>query len=278
LKKSAFTIVLAAFTLVACGGGSDAPDPTTQDTTQSNTTKGNTARNGKVDANYVMGHLPSYFAFQVGSLSTGKASQIEIEEASGAAIRIDDMTLSGDATDIQDIAGNANWTIGRWRAGTVTSVDHNGESKVTTLGGSNNSLHYFIGNTLTALPESGAYNCGGFQATSPTLIWGGGKDTVARENLSNTAATLTVAEEGVVVATSFSITDGSATGSPSYQTTISDPGTSSVRGRFLAGGDGAMFRLYDAGDGKVQITQGYKATLSNNAGYQGIATWTCTPA
>src|SRR3990167_6129253 len=175
---------VAAVFLVACGGGGSsgeattAPEVSTTPTTSpTTTTTGGNVRSGKVEANFVAGNAPRFVMISLSKnpggwnddrQATGTASPTVIEADTGAALAMSLVALSGAVTGIQDIAGNASWTLGRWSKGTMT--DGGGAANANKLEDLDHSAHYFVGNTLAALPTSGVYNCAAFHATAPSLL------------------------------------------------------------------------------------------------------------
>lgn len=260
----------AALLLTACGGGSGTNPQSTNSTPVAGTT---TTRIGSVTAKFIVGNAPRYIALQIGEQRLGSATTVNVESTSGAIIAINTLSLSGEITNIQDIAGNANWAMGRWVKGTI---DATATSAASPLKFDNSSLHYFVGNSLSALPTSGNYACNGFNGTQPSLIsW---PDNLVAKHFGSASGTATLSFNGTGgnLSTDLTVTVNATSTSVAFQGTISAVNSTIAKGGFYSRGSGAVLSLFDAGGGKIQAVQAYKIVVHDGATYQGIATWTCS--
>ncbi|MBT2323167.1 hypothetical protein J7E62_12515 [Variovorax paradoxus] len=267
--------LLSLLLLQACGGGGGggtafptAPPPAADappaDAPPSAPAGGDS---GSVSAPFARGASARYQLLGVGSQTFGALSQSE-QAPGGAMIRLNDNTLTG-ASATKEIAGDANFAIGRWTAGTVTR-----NSGAETLTGTDNrAYHYLAFNALPALPTSGVATCDTGVFTAPTYT--GGTAGAAHSGGASGSASLAFDGTGGVVSGTLNISAGGATGTVSLNGTVTSPNNTPITGAFLSGGSGAAIQLGDHGGGAYVVAAGYAATLSNGARYTGIAKFRC---
>jgi hypothetical protein len=226
-------------------------------------------RGGTVTANFAAGNAPRFFATMVNRTTLGGLDVANVEAGSGAVTRIDDLSLSGATTNIQNIAGTANWTMGRWFKGEVTDA-YDGSKR--TLTGNNENLHYFIGNSPAAFPTTGTYTCASFRATDPSAT------TSTAQNFGTVTGTATLSfnSGGATLGTEITVTAGTGTHTATRTATLAAPTNSSIDNDFANGGEGVVRSLFEGGNGSFQAAQLYRLLLSNGTIYQGVVTWTCT--
>ena len=268
-KKHLALSVLSLSLLQACGGGGDGDSSAPASAPASGTPTSTPAQtdSGSVSAKFVRGAAPRHAQLSVGTQTFGRLTESE-QASSGAMVRLNDTTLSGSAVT-QDISGDADFALGRWTAGTVTT-----KSGAQTLTG-NRAHHYVAFNTLDALPTSGSATCDAGVFTTPTSATGAAASTAASAAAASPATTVTFDDSGARVAGEMTVNAGGATAKVSLKATLDTPATTAVLGQFLNAGPGAAVQIGKHGAAGYSIVVGYIAEPKSGERYMGVALLRC---
>ena len=224
------------------------------------------ADSGSVSAPFERGATARYQLLGPGSQSFGVLSDSE-QSANGAMTKLNSNVLSGNSAT-KEIAGDANFALGRWAAGTVTR-----SSGVETLTGTDSrAYHYVAINVLTALPTTGTPTCDAGVFTAPTYIAGSGAQGAGTASGS---ASLAFDSNGAAVGGTLTVTADGVSTTVSLNSNLATPTSTPITGAFLSAGTGAAIQLGASGTDAYVLAVGYAATLPSGARYQGVAKFRC---
>ena len=204
-----------------------------------------------------------------------------VQTASGALARVSQFSVAftgntGDSPFVtKNIAGDANYALGRWVQGTVVqSTLAAGVISTTVLPGTDEgSYHYVAYNIPASFPATGNYACALQSGTTPTRVSGSGPDTGA---FSGDALALSFDAGGAHPSGALSISIGNETLTTSLPTRMVASASLGITGEFLANGPGAAAQVADAGSGGYALAVGVTAQSANGALYRGIAYLRCS--
>lgn len=127
--------IFSALVLQACGGSDSKGTPENNSSGQTNTQGtandqvGRDQNTGKVDQNFIATANAKYIVFPNNGFSTGGLNISETPQNSDGSFKnLGEYSLTGDKVAVQDIAGNADYAIGRWSWGTVNDQDSSSDS------------------------------------------------------------------------------------------------------------------------------------------------------
>ncbi len=273
------TKVLVALPLVvalaACGGGGSDSSPSDNSSVGTNTptptpttgTGGSTP--SAVATAYVQGSAPAYHIAGVSEQSFGVLKTAE-QLADGSVVTVNSYQLTGTARAVADVAGDADFALGRWRKGTATTSS--GSSQLESF--SNGAYHYVVYNKPTAFPASGTYKCDEGKFTSPSQV--SGTSTTYFANATGTA-NLSFANSVATVDVTISITAGNSRGTLTYNgRTLQTPDAYTIAGAYLGSGAGMVIGTATGANNQLRIVSPFRV-IAGDSGYVGIAVFTCTP-
>lgn len=273
-------VVAAMAALQGCGGGghggADAAGaitpPASNDAVATEVqaqTQAPTGDDGAVTARFAANENARYMLLAASSQSFGNKLTDSAQADSGAMTRLGANALSG-ASQTVNIAGDANFALGRWVSGTVTR-----SSGADTLTGDDaQSYHYVAFNGVAALPASGDVNCAGGVFTEPT--YAAGSTTADKKGSASGAASVTFGADGGSVQGSINVTVGGETVSVKLPAAITQASATQFAGSMLGGGAGTALTLADAGNGTYALVVAYTAQLQSGARYTGLARLACS--
>ncbi len=198
----------------------------------------------------------------------------DFEQAdSGAVTRLGPNSLSGTSQTV-DIAGDANFALGRWARGTATLST----GARTLTGKASDAFHYVAFNGVTQLPDTGTFNCTSGTFTAPTKTTGATAGDTG--SVSDATATLTFSAGVGAVQGSIGVSGGGETANLNLTANLTSPTVTSYGGGggLLSGGAGTAVTIADGGDGTYALIVGYRAQLPGGASYLGVGRLSCTAA
>lgn len=253
--------------LQACGGDSDGdPAPAALSLNAPAAPGPASAGIGSVSAKFVANENARSILLSKNAQIIGSAMPSE-QADSGAMLRIGSNTLSGDHQTV-DIAGDANFALGRWVKGTLTRDT----DTVTLQGKDHESYHYIVYNRLAALPIDGKLQCESVAATAPT----GESDTQQKVGSPSGSASVSFDSSGAAVQGTIQVRAGAQSASVDLSTNIKHASAMSVAGHMFANGPGAAIVLANHGDAVPGLVVGYRAQLPGGDLYMGVARFFCT--
>lgn len=268
--KSSYILPVAMITaLTACGGGgSGGGAGNGSGGTDSPPSGGSGGGNsGSITALFASTAAPRYHLISsTGQTFGALTGQQQLND--GAVIKINDNSLDGDNRSVRDIAGDANFALGRWNAGTVTRSNGTTETLTGTQG---SDYHYVLFNTLSAFPSSGTYNCDTGSFTTPRRSTG----TVGP--VSGTvmgSANVSFGSNGANVSGALTIT-ASNSATVSLNSNPNSSTTTAFTGGYLSNGSGAAIQIGDGGSPAVTVVGSYVAKIDGSS-YIGTYRFLCS--
>lgn len=230
------------------------------------------SQTGAVSAVFVPNGIGQEFA-EMSWIGNSAGATSSFVQPAGALTNLYKYALSGTPTVTQDIAGDANFTLGRWVWGTVT--DTSTSSVVDTMNGSlvNAAWHYVLVNKLSALPTSGSKTCDTGTFTHPTYDNGTFNTNVAVTTGSN--ATLSFSASGASYSFTLTTTLGATSHTLNFSNTNVGLGLVSIGQGFGAGVAGGYGVLSDGGGGTIRISGLYANYQNPGIGYYGTYSFLC---
>ncbi|MEJ8846301.1 hypothetical protein [Variovorax rhizosphaerae] len=187
---------------------------------------------------------------------------------SGAMMKIGTYALSG-ASATREISGDADFALGRWAAGTVTSAW--GADTLTLT--DRRSYHYVVLNGLAAWPaDRSTTTCDHGVFTSPTYLSGTGTKV---PGTTTGTPTLEFYSRGARVGGNLTVTVEGTPVSVDLDSRLPSPTSSPITGGFLSGGTGAAIMLGTTGTNAYVLAVGYAVVLPSGSRYQGVAKFSC---
>ncbi|PTT77217.1 hypothetical protein DBR42_25515 [Pelomonas sp. HMWF004] len=223
-----------------------------------------------VAATYVKGSSPAYQFAGVSQQSFGVLNTVE-QLADGSVVAVNSNQLTGTARAVADVAGDADFAMGRWSKGSATTSS--GTSQLESL--TNGAYHYIVYNKPAAFPASGTYKCDEAKFTSPSLTNGTSSTYFAK---ATGTASLSFLNSVATVDLSISITAGSQQSTLTYNgRTLATPDTNVIAGSYLGSGAGMSISTAAAGNNKLRIVSAFRL-IAGDSSYVGLAAFTCTPS
>ncbi len=276
---TAFALATSVSVLSACGGGGGAAGNSgTSGNNPGNTQSSVPSPSGSVSANFVPnGNTPqfilstSYGIQAIGGLATAPV------QVSGVVTTLGKYSFSGSPAVAQDVAGDANFAMGRWVWGTVSDTSTTPSTVLDMMNASYASdtftWHYLLLNNASAWPSSGTMTCDNGVFTKPTVTAGVTTAPVTTGSL----ATLSFTLAGISKATlgfTLTTTDGSASNVANFSANLGYGSMVSVHG-VGAGASDTWILLSDGGSGAIRINGLYSTALPNGNTYQGVFSFKC---
>jgi len=257
--------ILLLSLLQACGGDSDDDSNPVAGAAAGPTATGPGASNvGAFTAKFVPTEKKRSILL---SMSSQSISPEALEQAdNGAMLRLGSTTLSGPHKTV-DIAGDAQFALGRWVNGTVTQ-----STGAETLTGEDfRSYHYLAYNALKELPTSGNFECATVAATAPTT-----NSSAARVGSASGTASISFGTSGAAVQGKIQVRAAGESAEVDLSTHIKAVAHMSIMGAFFGSGPGAAVTLASQGNSDPALSIGYRARMPGGALYLGVARLTCT--
>lgn len=265
---------ISAFLLSACGGGGGVGvSVNTGGNNGGIVTNTPPSQTGAVSAVFAASGVSQSF-FVISRVGNSAGSTASFVQAAGPLSSVYVFAHSGTPAVTQDIAGDANFTIGRWVWGTVTNTSTS--AVVDTMDGSlaNSSWHYVLGNKLSALPTSGSKVCDSGTFTQPSyVVYGSSSANVAVTTGRN--ASLSFAASGASVSFTLDTTMGATTRTLNFANTNVGLGLASIGNGFGNGIAGGYVMLGDAGGGAIRINGLYSNYQNAGFSYYGTFSFLC---
>jgi|GEM_PF-1592460 len=225
---------------------------------------------GSVSASFQPGSASRYILVYPGGQSMGPLTDSNSQQAdNGAMITLSDNQLTGSYT-VQDIAGDANFAIGRWVKG---SVVRNGGATDTLTGTNGRAYHYLAYQGVSAFPDN-ALHCGGGDFTTPTYMDGGSKAATVGTSMTGTADIAFSNGKGALSG-SLTVKANGETASVAFPKSLSSPSSMGSTGMGTSGSS-ASVQLADTGDGAYALAIQLTALMPSGARYIGVGRLTCT--
>ncbi len=264
---------ISAFLLSACGGGGGVGVSVNNGGNNGGiTTITPPSQTGAVSAVFAASGVGQSF-FVVSGMGNSAGTTASFVQAAGPLSSVYVYAHSGAPAVTQDIAGDANFTIGNWVWGTVTNTSTS--AVMDTMNGSmaNSSWHYVLGNKLSALPTSGSKVCDSGTFTHPSyVIYGSSTTNVAVTTGRN--ASLSFAASGASISFTLDTTMGGTTTSINANKTNAGNGLILFNG--VGGGvAGGYVMLGDAGGGAIRINGLYSNYQNTGFSYYGTFSFLC---
>jgi hypothetical protein len=187
----------------------------------------------------------------------------------GGIAAFSDTHLSGEGI-VSDIHANADFAMGRWAAGVVTSK----WGTWTLAESSGRSFHYVMVNSLAALPSSGTTTCDEGVFTRPTEARLGPIGERLGPGLASGTAKLVFGSEGAVFDVTISATRGTQSGQAQFKRTIPSATSSLLVGSIP--GTGAWITLGRGAGDKYLLVGDYAIDSGKGAsGFTGAFMFRC---
>lgn len=269
-----FVLFAASFLMLsACGGGGASNIPGSS--SGNNNTTVIPSQTGSVSAVFAANSIDQMMFIQSSNGNSAGNTKSFVQVA-GALTSLDKYALSGTSAVTQDIAGDANFALGRWVWGTVTDTSSN-NTVVQTMDGSmaNAAWHYILLNKLSTLPTSGVMVCDNGTFTHPT--YNDGTNHTNSAVTSGSKASLSFSASGASYSFTLSTTLGTTTHILNFSNTNVGLGLVMIGNGFGAGVAGGYGFLSDGGNGTIRISGIYSNENYQNIGasYYGTYSFLC---
>jgi len=288
------SLVIAAAVAVmlsACGGGGDDSSPvastggtgsTNTGSGSSNTGSGSTGtgatNQGGISAPFQFGNASRYMLISPTSTSIGGSLTGAQQDANGIMTTIGGYQLSGDYA-AQDIAGDANFAIGRWVQGTVTFSTSAMTTTTTLTSTGASAYHYIAYQWPGTLPSAASLHCAGGNFTIPTYASGGGSKATPAHIGTAASGTADIAFSNGTATLSglLTVNANGETANLTLNNTLGlTPSALTVSGTVLSiSGSGAAFQLADEGNGTYGLAIMYILPMPSGASYIGVGRLDC---
>ncbi|MDR2990761.1 MAG: hypothetical protein LBU72_02290 [Burkholderiaceae bacterium] len=226
------------------------------------------ADQGSVSAPFARGDASNYILLTPLGKSWGPLSS-STQAADGAMTALNDTQLSGDYA-VQNIVGDANFVIGRWVQGTVTTAT----GADTLTGTDGRAYHYIAYQALSTFPD-GSLHCTGGNFTTPTYTGGGG--SAAQIGTATGTADIVFSDGSGALTGSMTVSANNQTATVPFPTTLASPTSMPLTGQYLSpNGVGSGVRLADAGNGAYALVVQFAAVTPSGARYIGVGRLPCT--
>lgn len=262
-----------AFLLSACGGGSSGGVNGGTNGNNLNATITPPSQTGSVSAVFAANGIGQEF-FIISRMGNSAGSSASFVQAAGLLTSLYVYAHSGTPAVTQDIAGDANFAMGRWVWGTVT--DTSTSSVVDTMDGSlaNTGWHYALVNKLNALPASGVMTCdtGTFTHPSYTIYGSSGANAAVTTGRN---ATLSFSASGASYSFTLDTTLGTTVNTLTVAKTNVGSGLTLIGNGFGNGIAGGYGFLSDGGGGAVRINGMFMDNRNSGISYYGVYSFRC---
>ncbi len=259
--------------LSACGGGGGTGGGNNGNNFGNNNLPVIPSQTGSVSAVFVANGIGQGFFIEYGGGNmAGNATSFV--QATGALSRLSVYAHSGSPAVTQDIAGDADFVLGRWVWGTVTNTTTS--AVLETMNGSmaNNAWHYVLVNKLSVLPTSGTMVCDSGTFTHPSyIVYGSSSENVAVTTGRN--ASLSFSASGASYAFTLDTTMGATTHTINFSKANTGLGVASIGNGFGNGVAGGYGFLSDGGGGAIRISGIYENNQIAGIRYLGTYSFRC---
>ncbi|MGO4576379.1 hypothetical protein AB4Z48_10055 [Cupriavidus sp. 2TAF22] len=191
---------------------------------------------------------------------------------SGALTSLANFRLSGASMQLGDVSGNADFALGRWSAGTLTTP----QGSTEILDGSPRwSWHYLLIKPLRAMPGNWTYRCGAPRVTTITFVNGTNIDSNQQAGTVGGKASFSILNSVATVDFQLVAMAGGKKGGLKGKSIFTRSDAVQSHEDFDSGGIGAKIMLGSAADGGIHVAMPYRVRLENGAIFHGIAVFPC---
>jgi len=271
-RITTLAIASSVLMLSACGGGGASGNNGGGYNGENN--GGNVpSPSGSVSANFVSnGNTPKFILANFGREVIGGLTA-PVQNAGGDVTTLDKYTLSGSPAVTQDIAGDANFAMGRWVWGTVSDTSTN--TVIGTMNASyiDNSFtwHYLLLNNASSWPSSGTKTCDNGVFTKPTTTGA----VTTNSQTTGSLATLSFAASRATLGFTLTTTDSGSSNTTSFSTADLGYGITTLVNGTGGGKADTWILLSDGGSGAIRINGLYTTALPNGHTYKGVFSFKC---